>query len=94
LNSGQIPLNLHEIDPDFFITNAHKWLFAPRGCSVLYVPLRNQHLVHPAIINSEYSDHSDPSELPIRFQKEFAWPGTADFSNFMCINAGKLDLLD
>ncbi|CAO3614850.1 unnamed protein product [Mucor hiemalis] len=84
---GQIPLNLHETDPDFFITNCHKWLHAPRGCAVLYVPFRNQRLIHPAIINSAYADHSDPSDKSNTFQDEFAWPGTADFSNFMCINA-------
>ncbi|KAI9478391.1 MAG: pyridoxal phosphate-dependent transferase [Benjaminiella poitrasii] len=83
---GQIPLNLHDSDPDFFITNCHKWLFAPRGCAILYVPFRNQHLVHPAIINSAYADHSDPSDKTISFQQEFAWPGTNDFSNFMCVN--------
>ncbi|KAI7905985.1 pyridoxal phosphate-dependent transferase [Cokeromyces recurvatus] len=83
---GQIPLNLHDIDPDFFITNCHKWLFAPRGCAVLYVPFRNQRYVHPAIINSAYTDHSDPSDKTASFQQEFAWPGTTDFSNFMCIN--------
>jgi selenocysteine lyase/cysteine desulfurase len=78
------------MDPDFFITNCHKWLFAPRGCAILYVPLRNQRLVHPAIINSAYADHSNPSDKLSTFQKEFAWPGTADFTNFMCINAGNL----
>ncbi|KAL9541866.1 hypothetical protein PS6_010099 [Mucor atramentarius] len=84
---GQIPLDLHEVDPDFFITNCHKWLYAPRGCAVLYVPFRNQRLIHPAIINSAYADHSDPADKSVSFQDEFAWPGTADFSNFMCIEA-------
>lgn len=87
---GQIPLDLHQVDPDFFITNCHKWLYAPRGCAVLYVPFRNQRLIHPAIINSAYADHSDPADKSVSFQDEFAWPGTADFSNFMCIEAGNV----
>jgi hypothetical protein len=45
-------------------------------------------LIHPAIINSAYADHSDPSDKSSTFQDEFAWPGTTDFSNFMCINEG------
>lgn len=79
---------MHETDPDFFITNCHKWLYAPRGCSVLYVPFRNQRLIHPAIINSAYADHSDPSDKTNTFQKEFAWPGTADFTNFISVPSG------
>lgn len=77
------------MDPDFFISNCHKWLYAPRGCAFLYVPFRNQRLVHPAIINSAYKDHSDPQDTSVTFQKEFEWPGTTDFTNYMCINAGE-----
>lgn len=84
---GQIPLNLHESDPDFFITNCHKWLYSPRASALLYVPKRNQHLVHPSLINAAYKDHSDPSDRTSTFQAEFAWPGTNDFSAFMCIEA-------
>ncbi|KAI8877346.1 PLP-dependent transferase [Backusella circina FSU 941] len=87
---GQLPLDLHETDPDFFITNCHKWLYTPRGAAVLYVPFRNQKLVHPAIINSWYGKKRDPSVKETSFRKEFEWPGTADFSTFMCIIPGKV----
>lgn len=33
-------LNLAEADPDFWVTNCHKWLYAKRGCGLLYVPMR------------------------------------------------------
>ncbi|CAO3625096.1 unnamed protein product [Cunninghamella echinulata] len=83
---GQISVNLHEIDPDFFVTNAHKWLLCPRGLSVAYVPTRNQYLIHPAVINSAYKHHTNKDkDVTSNFQAEFNWPGTSDFSNFLCV---------
>jgi selenocysteine lyase/cysteine desulfurase len=34
---GQIPLDLHDLGCDFYVTSPHKWLLAPKGTGTLYV---------------------------------------------------------
>ncbi|KAI9494037.1 pyridoxal phosphate-dependent transferase [Zychaea mexicana] len=83
---GQIPLNLREADPDFFISDCHKWLFVPRGCAILYVPKRNQNFVHSCIISREYKSTAMKGTVSTPFEREFAWPGATDFSPYLCFN--------
>jgi isopenicillin-N epimerase len=34
---GQIPIDLHDLDCDFYTTSPHKWLLAPKGTGTLYI---------------------------------------------------------
>ncbi|SJX64362.1 related to isopenicillin N epimerase [Sporisorium reilianum f. sp. reilianum] len=91
---GQIPLSLRKVDPDFFISNCHKWLSAHRGVALLYTHKRNQHLV-PAIptshpyISSNLPDESPfiPTTAPSNYVAQWEWTGTMDLSNYLTVPA-------
>lgn len=76
---GQIPLELVKLDPDFFVSNLHKWLYVPRGCAVMYVPERNHHLLKTTLPTGFH--YGDP------FAKNFADTATMDNSPFLCVPA-------
>ncbi|KAJ7201375.1 PLP-dependent transferase [Mycena pura] len=87
---GQEPgLDLHEADPDFWVSNCHKWLYAKRSCAVLYVPLRNQHLIKSTFPTSPA--YLSPSERKgSNFLEQFDWTATIDFVPFLSV-ASALD---
>ncbi|EME47697.1 hypothetical protein DOTSEDRAFT_166965 [Dothistroma septosporum NZE10] len=92
---GQIPLNLTELDPDFFVSNCHKWLHTPRACAVFYVPERNHHLMRSSLPTSHgfvpLDDGGQVSPLPPSsksvFVNNFEFVGTLDSSPYLCIPA-------
>lgn len=85
---GHIDLDLHEMGPDFFVANCHKWLYTPRGCAIVYVAKRNQGYIHPTTINAFYQHHDDPSDSNTFNDEHF--PGTVDCSQFMVVGKGRL----
>ncbi|KAL1978720.1 hypothetical protein VTN31DRAFT_1579 [Thermomyces dupontii] len=88
---GQIPINLSDLDPDFFVSNCHKWLYTPRGCAVFYVAKRNQHLIKTSFPTSHgYIVPEDRANPPVPggktpFEHLFDFVGTNDDSPYMCI---------
>ena len=94
---GHIPLDLGELDPDFFVSNCHKWLHVPRGCAVFYIPERNQHLIRSTIPTShgfipKPTENTINNPLPPSgksdFVTNFEFVGTLDNSPYLCIPAG------
>jgi len=87
----EMNINLGKADPDFWVSNCHKWLYAKRGCAALYVPKRNQYLIKSSIPTSHaYISPTDPRPLPsgvegTDFVGQHEWTGTTDFVPFLSI---------
>lgn len=84
---GQLHLNLSQLDPDFFVSNCHKWLFAPRACAVLYVPIRNQHLIRSTLPTGFNFVNKEKAARSNNFVGNFAAVATSDDTPYLCISA-------
>lgn len=92
---GMMPLDLGQLDADFFVSNCHKWLYTPRGCALFHVPKRNQHLIRTTFPTShgfiprestgirEVLPPSDKSN----FVKLFQFVATTDDTAYYCVPA-------
>jgi selenocysteine lyase/cysteine desulfurase len=75
---GSIPIDVQDIDADFYVANGHKWLFSPKGSAIVWARPASQDLVHPNIISYE-----GQGKTP--FQLEFSYTGTKDYSPFLAM---------
>lgn len=75
---GQVALDVPRLGADWFVGNAHKWLFAARGTALLWAAPGRQHGLHPTSIS-----HG----LGQGYTTEFAWTGTRDFSAWAALDA-------
>jgi isopenicillin-N epimerase len=78
---GHLPLNLRELETDYYAGNCHKWLCAPKGAGFLYVRRELQRDLHPLVISWGY-DGDDPSFLS-RHERQ----GTRDPSAYLTVPA-------
>ncbi|KAF2746058.1 aminotransferase family protein-like protein [Sporormia fimetaria CBS 119925] len=89
---GMIDLtHVGKVNPDFFVTNCHKWLYTPRSCAVFHVPFRNQHLIRTSIPTSHgYQYANQPPEDTggrTAFIYLFDYVATIDYTPYLCIPA-------
>lgn len=87
---GQIPLDFATLDPDFFVSNCHKWLFTPRGCAVFIVAERNQHIIRSTLPTSASYVPEGVAETPSptgnpHFVAMYEWVGTQDNEQYLCV---------
>ncbi|PSN71439.1 PLP-dependent transferase [Corynespora cassiicola Philippines] len=95
---GHVELDLPQLDPDFFVSNCHKWLYAPRGCAIFYVPIRNQHLLRSTLPTSHgfvplpkpgvsYINPVEQVGNKSPWAQNFDYVGTIDSSPYLCVPA-------
>ncbi|KAJ4988463.1 hypothetical protein SVAN01_06080 [Stagonosporopsis vannaccii] len=94
---GHLELDVGGFDPDFLTSNCHKWLHVPRGCAILYVPVRNQHLIRSTLPTSwgfknldVIPNTIDPKgafggDIESEYIGNFEFVGTIDSSPYLCI---------
>jgi selenocysteine lyase/cysteine desulfurase len=96
---GAIPTDLTLLDPDFYVSNCHKWLLSPRGCAVFYVPERHHALMRSTLPTSHgfvpapTNDGSPAIRSPLppsaksEFVNSFEFVGTVDNGPVLCVPA-------
>ncbi|KAI0173203.1 PLP-dependent transferase [Hypoxylon sp. FL1284] len=89
---GMIDLDMQTLDPDFFVSNCHKWLYVPRGCAVLYVPVKHQSMIASTLPTSHgYISRTGERHNPLpkgtqsAFVNNFQFVGTVDLSPYLCV---------
>ncbi|CAO2653784.1 Nn.00g031950.m01.CDS01 [Neocucurbitaria sp. VM-36] len=94
---GHVEIDLGKLDPDFFVSNCHKWLHVPRGCAIFFVPIRNQHLMRSTLPTS-HGFEPRSAQVASPFPKSafvdagksqhvgnFEFVGTIDNSPYLCV---------
>lgn len=81
---AHIPLDLSQIQADFYTGACHKWMMAPKGCSFLYAAKAVQPICDPMIVSWGYQA-AKPSHS--HFLDYHQMIGTRDFSAFLSVAA-------
>lgn len=75
---GMLALDVGALGADWYTGNAHKWLFAPKSCGVLWTDPTRRAETHPAITSHGWG---------AGYTAEFEWIGTRDPSAWLSFGA-------
>ena len=75
---GQLDLDLDALGADWYVSNAHKWLWAPRGTAFLHASREAAALTQPLVV-SHYAG--------LGFPRAFDYVGTRDYTAWLALPA-------
>jgi isopenicillin-N epimerase len=81
---GQVELDLEAVGADWYASNAHKWLYAPRGCAFLHARGEAAAQTRPLVV----SHH-----VGMGFPRSFDWVGTRDVTPWLSVPSA-IDFLE
>lgn len=81
---AHVPLNIKELEADFYTGACHKWMMAPKGCSFLYAHKSVQTWCDPMIVSWGYKALKPSHSTFLDYNQMI---GTRDFSAFLTVPA-------
>src|SRR5215217_1068033 len=79
---GQWPVDLRTIDADFYASNFHKWLCAPKGSGFLYARPEHQQWLESPIVSWGWVEGNDHHRPQNQFVSRNQMQGTRDIAAF------------
>lgn len=83
---GQIPLELQDVQADFYAGNCHKWMMSPKGAGFLYTRPERQALLEPLVVSWGWGDNC-PYDAGSRYLNLLEWWGTKDPAAYLSVPA-------
>jgi isopenicillin-N epimerase len=84
--SGQIPIDLTAMQPDFYLGNCHKWMQSSKGAGFLYTHRALQTLLEPLVISWGWGENASFTSGS-KYLDYFEWSGTNDPSAYLSVPA-------
>ncbi|HZZ93628.1 MAG TPA: aminotransferase class V-fold PLP-dependent enzyme [Usitatibacter sp.] len=75
---GHVALDAAALAVDWYVSNAHKWLFAPKGTAFLHASADAAAITRP-LVTSHF--------VGMGFPRAFDWPGTRDYTAWLALPA-------
>lgn len=79
---GHIPLDIQNLDTDYYTGACHKWMMTPKGSSFLYARKELKEKLEPLIISWGYESAAPSGNLYFDYHQ---FNGTRDFSAYLTI---------